>query len=114
MQNAHPAGRPHRNHGLFSDHYLNVTLPARPDWKGLASEAGQAMEEIAALLDPGSSAGFVLIVSGNLAFLNWLTIVLAISCFDDGILARFIPVKAAALAPIAVPHQVALGILNAE
>jgi hypothetical protein len=26
--------RPHRNHGLFSDHYLNVTLPERPDWAG--------------------------------------------------------------------------------
>ena len=25
-----PKGRPHRNHGLFSDHYLNVTLPTRP------------------------------------------------------------------------------------
>jgi hypothetical protein len=33
MQNTQPVGRPHRNHGLFSDHYLNVTLPARPDWK---------------------------------------------------------------------------------
>jgi hypothetical protein len=21
----------HRNHGLFSDHYLNHTLPGRPD-----------------------------------------------------------------------------------
>ena len=30
-----PKGRPHRNHGLFSDHYLNVTLPGRPDQEAL-------------------------------------------------------------------------------
>ncbi|CAN5227266.1 hypothetical protein BH24ACT17_BH24ACT17_07620 [soil metagenome] len=51
MQTAQPTGRPHRNQGLFSDHYLNATLPARPDWKALADEARPAMEEIAGLLD---------------------------------------------------------------
>ncbi len=33
----------------------------------------------------------VLIVSGNLSFLNWLTIVPAIACFDDEDLARVLP-----------------------
>jgi hypothetical protein len=51
MQTAQPTGRPHRNQGLFSDHYLNVSLPARSDWKTLADEARPAMEEIASLLD---------------------------------------------------------------
>lgn len=51
MQTAQPKGRPHRNQGLFSDHYLNATLPARPDWKGLAGEARPARDEIASLLD---------------------------------------------------------------
>jgi hypothetical protein len=32
-----------------------------------------------------------LILSGNLSFLNWLTIVVALSCFDDGVLWRFFP-----------------------
>jgi len=32
-----------------------------------------------------------LIVSGNLAFLNWLTLVIALSCFDDAPLIRLIP-----------------------
>lgn len=32
-----------------------------------------------------------LILSGNLSFLNWLTIVPAIACFDDAALARFFP-----------------------
>jgi hypothetical protein len=32
-----------------------------------------------------------LIISGNLAFLNWLTIVPALACFDDAFLARVMP-----------------------
>ena len=51
MQNTQTAGRPHRNQDLFSDHYLNVTLPARPDWKALANEARPVAEKIAGLLD---------------------------------------------------------------
>ena len=51
MQTGQPTGRPHRNQGLFSDHYLNTTLPTRPDWRVLADEARPAMEEIASLLD---------------------------------------------------------------
>jgi hypothetical protein len=35
MQTAQPTGRPQRNQGLFSDHYLNATMPARTDWRGL-------------------------------------------------------------------------------
>lgn len=33
----------------------------------------------------------VLILSGNLSFLNWLTIVPAIACFDDGVWLRLVP-----------------------
>ncbi len=32
-----------------------------------------------------------LILSGNLSFLNWLTIIPALACFDDGIWARILP-----------------------
>ncbi|HUS65316.1 MAG TPA: lipase maturation factor family protein [Kofleriaceae bacterium] len=32
-----------------------------------------------------------LILSGNLSFLNWLTLVAIVACFDDGILARAMP-----------------------
>ena len=52
-----------------------------------------------------------IIVSGNLSWLNWLTIVIAISCFDDGLLSRVLPLKPVALAPLATAHQVALGLL---
>ena len=40
---------PHRNAGLFSDHYLNVILPAEPAWNALAEEAVAKMAEIAAI-----------------------------------------------------------------
>ncbi len=33
---------PHANHGLFSDHYLNDTLPSRPEWQLLARNADMA------------------------------------------------------------------------
>ncbi|HEX7668383.1 MAG TPA: lipase maturation factor family protein [Polyangiaceae bacterium] len=33
----------------------------------------------------------ILILSGNLSFLNWLTIVVALGCFDDSALERFFP-----------------------
>ncbi|HLM77652.1 MAG TPA: hypothetical protein VK361_04570 [Rubrobacteraceae bacterium] len=46
-----PSVQPHRNHGLFSDHYLNATLPGRPDWRELAEESGATMEAVARALD---------------------------------------------------------------
>ena len=39
-----------------------------------------------------------LIISGNLVFLNWLTIVPALACFDDAFLSRFMPRVLARLA----------------
>ena len=33
----------------------------------------------------------ILILSGNLSFLNWLTIVPALACFDDGVWRRLFP-----------------------
>ena len=33
----------------------------------------------------------ILILSGNLSFLNWLTIIPALACFDDGFWARLLP-----------------------
>jgi hypothetical protein len=37
----------------------------------------------------------LLILSGNLSFLNWLSIVVAIACFDDRALARLVPARLA-------------------
>jgi hypothetical protein len=52
----------------------------------------------------------ILILSGNLSFLNWLTIVPVLACFDDGLLARMLPGalgrRAAAAEAAAVPSSV--------
>src|SRR5215216_1747980 len=37
----------HNNQQLFSNHYLNVTLPQRADWKLLAHDASTALAAIA-------------------------------------------------------------------
>ena len=35
----------------------------------------------------------LLILSGNLSFLNWLTIAVCLACFDDGVWARLLPAR---------------------
>jgi hypothetical protein len=51
----------------------------------------------------------ILIVSGNLSFLNWLTIVPALACFDDGFWAKLLPrrlvLKARSAASAAAPSK---------
>lgn len=51
----------------------------------------------------------VLILSGNLSFLNWLTIVPALACFDDGFWAKLLPrrlvLKAREAATVAEPSK---------
>lgn len=52
---------------------------------------------------------FTIILSGNLSFLNWLTIVPALACFDDDFWKRILPKKlvqkAKAAAEVAVPSR---------
>ncbi len=40
-------GQPHGNHRLFSDHYLDVTLPGRKQRKDLVEQTRPVVEEIA-------------------------------------------------------------------
>src|SRR5689334_15533168 len=44
-----PPAPPHNNQQLFSDHYLNETLPHRAEWRLLIEKAEEAMREIVAL-----------------------------------------------------------------
>jgi hypothetical protein len=53
-----------------------------------------------------------LILSGNLAWLNHLTLVLAIACFDDRALA-WLPLDVPSVGPRAVPHEVLVWVLLA-
>ncbi len=50
----------------------------------------------------------MLILSGNLSWLNYLTIVLAISCFDDRLLSHLLPIGPEDLQPLAMPHGIAV------
>ena len=52
----------------------------------------------------------ILILSGNLSWLNYLSIALCVSCFDDRILRRFIPVKVPETKPMGAVRK---GLLNA-
>jgi hypothetical protein len=56
---------------------------------------------------------FSIAVSGNLSWLNWLSIVIGFSFLDDGVLSRVIPesVAAPSLHPVAAAHQWAIGAL---
>ena len=49
-----------------------------------------------------------LILSGNLSWLNYLTIVLAISLFDDRLLSHVIRIRPGTLQPLSMPHLTAV------
>ena len=100
-------------------------LDKSPLW---VSKAGVLFNHFAELIAPFGAlmpwayarrtAGVVIVlfqlsiaISGNLSWLNWLSIVIALSCFDDAFLSRVLPVHAAPLHPLATPHQIALGLL---
>lgn len=53
----------------------------------------------------------MLIMSGNLSWLNYITIVIAFSCFDDRIWRHLLPAHQLATAPRAPGHNLALGAL---
>src|SRR5215203_1849783 len=42
---------PHRNHGLFSDHYLNDTLPSHDRWKELVEDVKPVMDRISHIFE---------------------------------------------------------------
>ncbi len=54
-----------------------------------------------------------LILSGNLSWLNYLTLLLAFSCFDDRVWSRILPVDVVAFGPRALPHEIAVWALLA-
>src|SRR5205809_1069657 len=49
-----------------------------------------------------------LILSGNLSWLNYITIVLCIPCFDDRLLARFIHISHSLPEKMTLPHEIAV------
>jgi hypothetical protein len=75
---------PHALHagGVLLTHFVEVVAPwfvfAFRPWRLAAGTAIVGFQ-------------FILILTGNLSFLNWLTIVPALACFDDAAFARLLP-----------------------
>jgi hypothetical protein len=53
-----------------------------------------------------------LILSGNLSWLNYITIVLCIPCFDDRFFARFMAIPHSVSAQMTLAHAIAVGLLS--
>ena len=68
--------------GVFFNHFVELVVP----WFAFGF---RRWRHAAGLLLV--SLQVTLILSGNLSFLNWLTLIPAIACFDDTFFARFIP-----------------------
>ena len=82
--------RPMHRFSALVSHFVQVVVP-------FALFAPQPIASIAAGLIIFHQ--LVLIVSGNYSWLNWLTVILGISGFSDGILRYVIPISAPALSP---------------
>ena len=54
-----------------------------------------------------------LILSGNLSWLNYITIVLCIPCFDDRFLSRLLSIPHSVPDHLSVPHTIAVGFVTA-
>jgi len=84
--------------GVIFNHFVELAVP-------FAYFAPQPASAVAGLLT--ILFQMLLLASGNLSWLNLLTIVLAISTFDDRLLAALLPVKAPALHAPHPIHQLA-------
>jgi len=68
--------------GVLFNHLVELVAPWFAFWPRLARHIAGALMV---------TFQIILIISGNLSFLNWLTIVPALACFDDSLLRRVAP-----------------------
>jgi hypothetical protein len=68
--------------GVGLNHLAELVAPWLVFWPRLARHTGGALIILFQM---------VLILSGNLSFLNWLTIIPALACFDDGLWSKILP-----------------------
>ena len=74
--------RPLLRAGVAFNHLAELVAP----WLALGPRLARRLGGAAIVLFQG-----MLLLSGNLSFLNWLTIVPALACFDDGVWRRLLP-----------------------
>jgi hypothetical protein len=86
--------------GVLSNHFVELVCPWFAFWPALARRLAGGFMLLFQV---------VLILSGNLSFLNWLTIVPILACFDDAlwrrVLPRFLVARAEAAASRARPSR---------
>jgi hypothetical protein len=70
--------------GVWFNHLAELVAPLFVFWPRVARHAAGMVIVLFQL---------TIFLSGNLSFLNWLTILPALSCFDDGFWARILPAK---------------------
>ena len=78
----HALPKPVLEGGVVMNHLVEVVAP----WFVFGPRPARVLAGIAMVLFQ-----VVLIASGNLSFLNWLTLVIALACFDDHAFARLLP-----------------------
>jgi Lipase maturation factor len=100
----HRLPAPMHRFSALASHFIQVIVP-------FALFAPQPVASIAGALIIFHQ--LVLIVSGNYAWLNWLTVVLGLSAFDDRILSSAVPLHAPALIPRPLPFDILLYLLAA-
>ncbi len=90
--------------GVLFNHFAEIVAPfgALVPWSPVRRTAG-----VVIVLFQLSIA-----ISGNLSWLNWLSMVIVLSCFDDAFLSNLLPIQSGALHPLATPHQLAVGVLT--
>ena len=81
--------------GVWFTHFIQLVVPWFVFWPRIA-------RHIAGSLLIGLQVIFIL--SGNLSFLNWLTILPAIGCFDDSLLRKILPKRLVKKAEHAEKH----------
>jgi hypothetical protein len=100
----HRAPKPIRRVGVLFSHFVQLVVPF-----GLF--APQPIASIAGGLTIFHQ--LLLIVSGNYSWLNWLTVVLGLTAFDDGILARLLPLASPeSVAPASPAYHAGMWILT--
>ena len=82
--------------GVLWNHFIELVVP----WFVFYPQIGRYIAGILLI-----SFQFILILSGNLSFLNWLTILPAIACLDDNFLKKILPKWVAQKAEFASNNQ---------
>ena len=83
--------------GVWFNHFAELVAPWFVFWPRLARHIAGSVIVL---------FQFSIILSGNLSFLNWLTIVPALACFDDGFWSRVLPRRLVSKAEAAAANAV--------